>query len=462
MSTAEELLNGLNEPSLANEVTEEHAVVGADGYLNVPESLKKLGVQEDHNVNTVRFDCPRYWDGRDLAETKMFINYMRSDGKRGTYLAEDLTIDESDENMVHFSWIVLDHATAAAGNLVVILCAKKTNADGRLINHWHSEKNNDFYISTGLGENDVSSEHPDIVGQLLSRLDTIESALLMLDADVQEIEGGYRITWTQAGDEAVTFNIFHGKAFTYEDFTPEQLEGLRGPQGEQGPQGPQGPMGEQGPQGPQGPMGTLDKLSSILGTSPIGNASTPIYYNGSTFVPAKAGTGVSLNSLSWSQINSIVASGEAETSFAIGDSKSVTLIDGSKVNFVILGFNYDDLADGSGKATITFGTDQLADPPASGSNYDGTAASLIPTDARQFVKPVIKGTHSLKAFIFKYDEILGDSAYPYYKSMGSLIKYHTNEPKYWALRDGSVSESGLPTGGTTPGSNRYICFGFCI
>lgn len=55
--------------------------------------------------------------------------------------------------------------------------------------------------------------------------------------------------------------------FTYEDFTPEQLEGLKGPQGEpgvpgatgaQGPQGevgPAGPQGETGPQGPQGPQG---------------------------------------------------------------------------------------------------------------------------------------------------------------------------------------------------------------
>ena len=61
-----------------------------------------------------------------------------------------------------------------------------------------------------------------------------------------------------------------GDAFTYEDFTPEQLAALKGEkgdkgdkgdkgeqgiQGEIGPQGPQGPQGEQGPQGPQGPAG---------------------------------------------------------------------------------------------------------------------------------------------------------------------------------------------------------------
>ena len=49
-----------------------------------------------------------------------------------------------------------------------------------------------------------------------------------------------------------------GDAFTYDDFTEEQLEGLRGPQGERGPQGQQGktgPQGETGPQGDTGPQG---------------------------------------------------------------------------------------------------------------------------------------------------------------------------------------------------------------
>ncbi len=52
-----------------------------------------------------------------------------------------------------------------------------------------------------------------------------------------------------------------GDAFTYDDFTPEQLAALTGPQGPVGPQGHQGETGATGatgatgPQGPQGPQG---------------------------------------------------------------------------------------------------------------------------------------------------------------------------------------------------------------
>ena len=46
-----------------------------------------------------------------------------------------------------------------------------------------------------------------------------------------------------------------GDAFTFEDFTPEQLASLKGPKGDTGPQGPQGEKGDTGPQGPQGEKG---------------------------------------------------------------------------------------------------------------------------------------------------------------------------------------------------------------
>ena len=46
-----------------------------------------------------------------------------------------------------------------------------------------------------------------------------------------------------------------GDAFTYEDFTAEQLEALKGPKGDIGDTGPQGPKGDIGDPGPQGPKG---------------------------------------------------------------------------------------------------------------------------------------------------------------------------------------------------------------
>ena len=46
-----------------------------------------------------------------------------------------------------------------------------------------------------------------------------------------------------------------GDAFTFEDFTPEQLVSLKGPKGDTGAQGPQGEKGDTGPIGPKGDKG---------------------------------------------------------------------------------------------------------------------------------------------------------------------------------------------------------------
>lgn len=55
-----------------------------------------------------------------------------------------------------------------------------------------------------------------------------------------------------------------GDAFTYADFTTEQLSALKGEKGDTGAQGPQGDKGDTGPQGPQGPAGN-DGYTPIKG-----------------------------------------------------------------------------------------------------------------------------------------------------------------------------------------------------
>ena len=73
-----------------------------------------------------------------------------------------------------------------------------------------------------------------------------------------------------------------GDAFTYSDFTADQLASLKGEKGDTGPQGPKGDTGETGPQGEQGPAGqdgasyTVNglyfTLSALQAAHPTGSA----------------------------------------------------------------------------------------------------------------------------------------------------------------------------------------------
>ena len=86
-----------------------------------------------------------------------------------------------------------------------------------------------------------------------------------------------------------------GDAFTFEDFTTEQLASLKGPKGDTGAQGPKGDTGAQGPKGdtgatgPQGPKG--DTGTIIMDTS-LSTTSTNAVQNKAiaTAVNSKANT----------------------------------------------------------------------------------------------------------------------------------------------------------------------------
>ena len=61
-----------------------------------------------------------------------------------------------------------------------------------------------------------------------------------------------------------------GNAFTYSDFTAEQLAALKGPQGDKGDTGAQGPQGETGPKGDTGPTGATGPKGDTGATGATG------------------------------------------------------------------------------------------------------------------------------------------------------------------------------------------------
>lgn len=55
----------------------------------------------------------------------------------------------------------------------------------------------------------------------------------------------------------------------------------------------------------------------------------------------------------WAQIGEICTNGQAQECFKLGDTKTLTFTDGTTDTLEIVGFNHDDLSDGTGKASIT-------------------------------------------------------------------------------------------------------------
>lgn len=215
----------------------EHVVVGSDRYITVPESLQKIGVQFDHNAETVTFDCPRYWDGHDLSMMKIYINYMRPNDSFGAYLCSDAVIDSMDNTIMHFNWVISGHVTEFAGPLSFLVCICDVDQNGDSTTHWNSELNTQMYISSGMKCRDaILGRYPDIITQLLNRMDSVE-AVFAPTVEITEIEGGHHLKMIDVNG-TYEFDVMDGNkgdkgdAFTYSDFTAEQLAALKGEKGD--------------------------------------------------------------------------------------------------------------------------------------------------------------------------------------------------------------------------------------
>lgn len=143
MSTANELF------TTASGVDEAHIVINSDRSVSVPDELKNIAVQYDHNIETVTFDCPRYWDGNDLSAMTIKINYVKTDGSNGTYICGKPTVDSDNENLIHFDWLISNDVTASSGSVKFIVCVQKLEA-GEPVQVWHSQINNQASVLPGL------------------------------------------------------------------------------------------------------------------------------------------------------------------------------------------------------------------------------------------------------------------------------------------------------------------------
>lgn len=184
MSKADELLaNGANNSGislqLANATNEPHIVIDNDRVISVPKELRRIAVQFDHNVETVTFDCPRYWDGLDMSELSVYINYMRKDREVGSYKATDVTVDNINSNIMHFNWTISRNVSLIKGELKFLVCIRKSDANGDEENHWNSELNSEMYISEGLEADETMFEpYPDIISQWEGEVQRVKDILL--------------------------------------------------------------------------------------------------------------------------------------------------------------------------------------------------------------------------------------------------------------------------------------------
>ena len=116
-----------------------------------------------------------------------------------------------------------------------------------------------------------------------------------------------------------------GDAFTFEDFTTEQLVNLKGPKGDTGPAGPQGPKGDKGDTGPQGLQGPKGDTGESVNITDLFNMIYPV---GSIYMSVNNTNPSLLFGGTWEKIEDtfLLASGTNYTSGSTGGSADSVVV----------------------------------------------------------------------------------------------------------------------------------------
>ena len=136
MATIDEVLAAMEaEPVAPASETEAFCTVNDNRQIIIPDIIKTIGVESDKDVEKIWFDCPATYDGSNLLEFSFYVNYANANGEGNTYEIPDVT--ETDGRL-RFYWLVSRNVVAYKGDVKFIVCAKKTDASGAVLQEWNT------------------------------------------------------------------------------------------------------------------------------------------------------------------------------------------------------------------------------------------------------------------------------------------------------------------------------------
>lgn len=139
--------------------------------ITIPSSAQTVGVESDEDVRRLNFQMPKQYGEVDLSEFNIRINFVNANNQGDVYAVTDKQVTGDN---ITFSWLVGRNALAYRGNIRFIVCLKKTDAEG-VVQQEFNTTIAQLTVLEGLETTEaVVAENPDIIEQILARLDELE------------------------------------------------------------------------------------------------------------------------------------------------------------------------------------------------------------------------------------------------------------------------------------------------
>lgn len=184
----------------------------------------------DHNSVLIVFEVPKIVDGHDMSSDIIHIHYANMDeedktkySKGVSEVAEAYKYEEEETGMLVFGWLIPNTATRYAGVVSIGVTFERYENDGEEVHEvfsWSTAPYGKTIVWDSM-DNDAEAVDRDFDYLVKTCNAIVEEAIKReIDEEVQK-----------ALEEAIASGELKGDPFTYEDFTPEQLEALKGKDG---------------------------------------------------------------------------------------------------------------------------------------------------------------------------------------------------------------------------------------
>ena len=137
--------------------------------VTIPDGIKPVLVQHDHNSEHITFECGRFVEGHDLLlSDKVEVHYTNStatsrNSSRGVYPVVDLKKHDADDSKVMFTWILSEHATRFVGPLkfsITFTCLDVADITYR----WSTNVNAELSVSEAIDNGEaVEGTYADVL-----------------------------------------------------------------------------------------------------------------------------------------------------------------------------------------------------------------------------------------------------------------------------------------------------------
>lgn len=115
------LINDSNKPVIATLVPKNEKIYNIDLNTRTSEAPLSIGVEGDHNADSIYFKVDRFYDAYDLANSACLIQYENNSLKNSSgyaYLVPFYDLETfKDENKIVFPWIISNSAAMVDGTL---------------------------------------------------------------------------------------------------------------------------------------------------------------------------------------------------------------------------------------------------------------------------------------------------------------------------------------------------------